>query len=138
MEIILCTAYTAFFIFLIYKMKFFEAEGLSKRAISFFFLLKVAAGIALWAIYTFYYTDRSTADIYKYFDDSKVLFDALNEKPVDFLKMLFGIANDSPYFDAHYYTVMNHWYKEFESNLFNDAHTVIRFNAFVRLFSLGY
>jgi hypothetical protein len=50
--------------------------------------------------------------------------------------MLFGIGNDTPYFDV-YYNQMNHWYREYDSNLYNDSHTIIRFNAVIRLFSMG-
>lgn len=136
LEILLVTAYASLFIFLIAKMKFFECEGISRRAIQGVFILKILFGILLYLVYTFYYTDRSTADIYKYFDDSKVLFDALFTKPQDYFQMLFGIGNDTPYFDV-YYNQMNHWYREYDSNLYNDSHTIIRFNAIIRLFSMG-
>lgn len=136
LEILLVAAYASLFIFLNAKMKFFECEGISLKAIQGVFILKIVFGIALSLIYTFYYTDRSTADIYKYFDDSKVLFDALFTKPLDYFQMLFGIGNDTPYFDV-YYNQMNHWYREYDSNLYNDSHTIIRFNAVVRLFSMG-
>ncbi len=130
------TAYASLFIFLIVKMKFFECEGISRRAIQGVFILKILFGILLYLVYTFYYTDRSTADIYKYFDDSKVMFDALFTKPQDYFQMLFGIGNDTPYFDV-YYNQMNHWYREYDSNLYNDSHTIIRFNAVIRLLSMG-
>lgn len=137
MEIIITTAYTSFFIFLIQKLRFFEIAGLSKNTISFLLIIKVCAGIALWAVYTFYYTDRATADIYKYFDDSKLMYDALFTAPSDYFKMLFGIGNSTPHF-SQYYSQMNNWYREYESALINDNHTIIRFNALVRLFSFGY
>lgn len=118
-------------------MNFFECQGISRRHIQVVFIVKIIFGILLYLVYTYYYTDRSTADIYKYFDDSKVLFDALFAKPQDYFQMLFGIGNDTPYFDS-YYNRMNHWYREYDSNLYNDSHTIIRFNAFVRLFSMGF
>jgi hypothetical protein len=37
----------------------------------------------------------------------------------------------------NYYHVMSHWYRLFDNNLLNDAHIVIRFNALVRLISMG-
>ncbi|MCG3164953.1 MAG: hypothetical protein POELPBGB_00713 [Bacteroidia bacterium] len=117
-------------------MKFFECEGISRRAIQGVFILKILFGILLYLVYTFYYTDRSTADIYKYFDDSKVMFDSLFINPKDYFQMLLGIHNDTPYFDT-YYNQMNHWYREYDSNLYNDSHTIIRFNAVIRLFSMG-
>lgn len=137
MEILLTTTYVFLFIFIINKMKFFEIEGLSKRTISLIFILKVFFGLLLWAVYTFYYTDRSTADIYKYFDDSKVLFDAMRKNPTDFIRMLFGIGNNTTRFD-HYYNEMHYWARKIDSSIYNDSHTIIRFNCLVRFFSFGY
>ena len=137
MEIFLPILYTLLFILLIYKLRFFAIEGFSKRSLIIVFLLKIAAGVFMYMIYTYYYTDRNTADIFKYFDDSKVMYDALWKHPLDSVKMLTGIGNDSPYFDV-YYKQMNNWYRVFESNIYNDSHTIIRFNAFIRLFSFGY
>jgi hypothetical protein len=137
LEILLTITYTILFIFIIQKMEFFRLEGVSKWTIPGIFILKILAGLALWAIYTFYYPDRSTADIYKYFDDSKVIFDALWTQPSDFFRMLTGIGNNTPSFD-HYYAEMNYWTRKIDSNIYNDSHTIIRFNALLRLFSFGY
>lgn len=137
MFILLPAAYAAIGIFLIGKLSFFKIAGLSTRFLQGVFLLKILAGTALVAIYTYYYTNRSTADVYKYFDDGQVMFNAIKHSPVDYFKMLFGIGNDTPHF-ATYYNQMNNWYRVYESNLYNDSHTIIRFNAFVMLFSGGY
>ncbi|MCB0793657.1 MAG: hypothetical protein KDB88_02875 [Flavobacteriales bacterium] len=101
------------------------------------FLLKALSGTALWYVYTYLYTDRATADLYKYFDDSAVMFSALPERPMDYLRMLLGIGNDTQYFTDTYYVHMNNWFREYEGNLYNDSHTMIRFNALVRLISFG-
>lgn len=137
MEILLLLVYAALFIFLIHRFRFFNAPGISKRSISLVFTLKICFGLLLWYIYTFYYPNRATADIYKYFDDSRIMFDALKKEPAHYFKMLFGIGNNTPEFDQ-YYTAMNYWAKKNDVGTYNDAHTVIRFNAFVRLFSMGY
>ncbi|OFY83880.1 MAG: hypothetical protein A3F72_07730 [Bacteroidetes bacterium RIFCSPLOWO2_12_FULL_35_15] len=118
-------------------MKFFEVEGVSKRLLSGIFILKIFFGLLLWAIYTFYYTDRSTADIYKYFDDSKVLSDILKTNPTHYFKILFGIGNNAPEFET-YYAQMHFWARKIDSNIYNDSHTIIRFNSLVRFFSFGY
>lgn len=134
----LALGYTALLLYVMRKLPFFaRVPGLSLRTQAVLFLLKVAAGTALWAVYTYVYTDRATADVYKYFDDGLVMFSALPDRPGDYLRMLFGIGNDNPHFSETYYQVMNNWYRQYESNMYNDAHTVIRFNAFVRLFSFG-
>jgi hypothetical protein len=137
LEILLTILYTLLFILLIWKLPFFKINGFTWKSLTIVFILKIAAGLLMYFIYTYYYTDRSTADIFRYFDDSKVMYDALWKHPVDYFKMLTGIGNDSAYFDL-YYKHMNNWYRVFESNIYNDSHTIIRFNAALRLFSFGY
>lgn len=136
--IFLATGYACLLLFLMRQLHFFNAvPGLKWQHTGALFVLKVLAGTVLWWIYTNIYTDRATADIFKYYDDSAVLFSALPERPGDYLQMLFGIRNDTPYFTEVYYMEMNNWFRQYESNVYNDAHTVIRFNALVRLFSFG-
>jgi hypothetical protein len=118
-------------------MKFFDADGISRNFISAIFILKILAGTVLWTLYTYHYTYRSVSDIYKYFDDSKLMFDALAQNPFDYLRMLTGIGDGSPAIDSSYYSKMNHWHMRFESGFSSDAHAIIRFNAFVRVFSFG-
>ncbi|MBP7497497.1 MAG: hypothetical protein KA792_07540 [Bacteroidales bacterium] len=137
MGIILSFIYTLIFIYIIYKLPFYKVEGFYKKHIIYIFLLKISAGFLLYLIYTYYYTDRKTADIFRYFDDSQILHNALFSKPLDYIQMLTGIGNDSEYFNI-YYKAMNNWFRIYESNIYNDSHTIIRFNAFVRLFSFGH
>ncbi|MFI5204075.1 MAG: hypothetical protein ACHQF2_06225, partial [Flavobacteriales bacterium] len=84
-----------------------------------------------------YYTDRSTADIYKYYDDARVMYNALWDQPEDYFRMVFGIGNDNDYFNGKYYSNMNHWFRVWETVVYNDNHTIIRWNAVVMLFSGG-
>lgn len=136
-ELLLTCGYIALFLFLIRRSRFFAVPGLGKPTIAALFLLKVTTGTALWAVYTYHYTDRATADIFKFFDDGNVLFSALPEHPMDFLRMITGIGNDAPRFDERYYTVMNNWYRKYDTGYYNDAHTMIRYSALVRIFSFG-
>lgn len=135
---LLALSYTALILFAMGRIPFFaQVPHLSLRWVRLLFLAKIAAGTALWAVYTYLYTDRTTADIFKYFDDSFHMYKALPGHPVDYLKMLFGYQNDTPEFLKTYYLQMNNWERHYESNLYNDAHTIIRFNAAVRLISFG-
>lgn len=136
--ILLAIGYTALLLYFMRRLPFYaRVPHLPVRSVALLLVLKVLAGTALWAVYTWSYTDRVHADVFKYFDDSAVMFDALRERPGDFLRMLFSVGNDNAWFDERYYKVMNHWYREYESNLHNDAHTIIRFNAALRLLSFG-
>lgn len=136
LEIGLCIIYFILFTFLILKLKVFSVEGLTKRFIIAIFALKVLAGVGLTLIYTYHYTDRHTADVFKYYDDSKHMYDALSESPGDYVKMLTGIGNDTPHFDRYYSKMLN-WKRQFENQVYNDHQTMIRLNAFLRLFSFG-
>jgi hypothetical protein len=135
---LLAAGYTALFLYLIRRWRGLQAPGLSSLTIGGIFLLKILAGTALWAVYTYVYPDRSTADIFKYFDDGRLMFSALPGSPSDYLRMLFGIGNDTPHFDSVYYLRMNNWYRAFETGYYNDAHTMIRYNAALHLFSFGH
>jgi len=133
--IILAIFYTVVFIFLIWKIKFFRIENLSRKWIVFVFILKILSGTALWFVYTHLYPDRLTADIFKYFDDGKIMYDVLFSKPLDYIKMLFAIPDAS--LNHYYIEDMRHWTRAFGMGLYNENRTIIRFNAFVDLFSFG-
>jgi hypothetical protein len=137
MSPVLLILYTVLIFFLIRRLKFFQLEGLGKWTPAVFFAFKLVAGVALWYVYTYYYTDRVNSDIWKYFDDSKIMFNAIHESPGDYFRMVSGIGDHTPGIEAKYYQEMNYWYRLFDNNLLNDAHIVIRFNAFMRLFSMG-
>lgn len=138
LEIIYTLLLIALFSFLVLKLRFFKLPGIKRKYVLLALYLKIIAGFGITLLYTKYYTDRSEADIFKYFDDSKIMHDALKEKPADYFQMLLGVNNDNSYFDENYYMNMNNWYREYETVTYNDSHTIIRINAFFRIFSFGY
>jgi hypothetical protein len=125
-----------FSIAILFLRKKIPAE-IPRRAYLSAFLVKIICGFILTWIYTSYYPDRKTADIYKYYDDAKVMYSSLPEKPADYVKMISGIGNDNPYFDTTYYMKMNNWYKRYDFGTYNDNHTIIRFNALVMPLAFG-
>ncbi len=137
MEWIITIAYLILFIVLINKWKFFTNSGLSKRLLIVFFLIKVSAGFLLTYIYTHHYPNRFEADIFKYFDDSAPMYDALYTHPSDFLKLMTGMGIDNDYFFNEYFIKMNNWDRAYDSNIYNDSHTIIKANALIRIFSFG-
>ena len=138
-EALLLIFYLIILLFLTSVLKVFRMKGLPFWVAPVLLLVKFSAGIGLAWIYSNYYSDRATADVFKLFDDSKHMYAALDQKPEDFFKMLFGLSSDAPYYDR-YYNQMNHWFPSFDVNqgLYYDTRTLIRFNAFFRLFSMGY
>lgn len=136
MEILLVAAYSVIFLLIIRYSSFFRIQGTGFKILASLFLLKIVAGLALYAIYAYYYNNRGESDIFKYYDDSLILFSALKENPFDYLRMLTGIDSDAPHL-FKYYEQMNFWLKPFDYELYNDNQTVIRFNALIQLFSFG-
>jgi hypothetical protein len=116
------------------KLPVFKQEKVQPRTFKFIFLIKLVAGFLLYLIYTRYYTDRATADIFRYFDDADIMYQSLFSKPYDFFRMFTGYQADAsdlqPYYDA-----MRNWFNT--DMAFNDTRTMIRFSAFLKLFSLG-
>ena len=136
MEATLTLIYSALFCSLVYKSRFFRAPGINARTSLALFGLKLLAGITLLLIYTFYYADRETADIYKYFDDSLIIHELLLKDPGAYFQILIGINSEDPHL-LGILDKLNYWHKPFESALYNDNRTIIRFNVLARLISFG-
>lgn len=126
-----------FFLWLIGRLNYFKTTQLSSQALQVAFLLKVLCGMVIFLLYTYYYPIRKDADTFKYFDDSKYLYDALWTNPGDFFKMLFGINCENEYFKSNYYSNMYNWYRAYDNGLLNDNRLVIRINAIFRIVSFG-
>lgn len=137
MEILLTLSYSFLFIWLIKRLHFFQIDGIPRLWLIAVFVLKVLSGVFFWYIYTYYYPVRSDADIYKYFDDSKIMFDALRQHPSDFFKMLLGF-DGAPYLYEEYYSKMQLWSPRFKHVVNLENHTMIRVSVLFRLFSMGF
>jgi hypothetical protein len=134
-EIVLCLAYISFFIFIISRLSFFKIEGIAPGALKIAFLVKIVFAFLLGYIFTYYYTDRLTADTFKFYDDSIIMFNVLHHHPVWFLQMVTGIGDDAEHL-LPYYNEMHNWYNK--AVIFNDYRAQIRINALLHFLSLGY
>lgn len=112
-----------FTLFFIYKSKFFEVSPISKQLIVVAYLIKLVFAALLYSLYTFYYTDLSKNDIYKYYTDSKVLVDLFYHSPKDFFSFLNG--NELRELKLIY------WEKTNSYGFFNDNKTLILFQTFL-------
>ncbi|KJS04469.1 MAG: hypothetical protein VR77_11550 [Flavobacteriales bacterium BRH_c54] len=137
-EIGLTILYILIGCFIISKSSFFKLSLIPTYWLIIIFGIKIILSILITLIYTYYYSDRAVADIFKYFDDSKIMFDALKTNPLDYIQMVIGLDINSAYFHEHYYSKMHYWNRVNNSNFLSDTHIMIRFNAIVRLFSFGF
>ena len=138
MEYILSFLYLFLILIFINKSRFFTNTNLKNTTLFGLFFIKLLAAYCLFLVYSKYYTDRSTADIFKYFDDSTWLYkNVFSKSPINYFKIILGIHTDQPY--IHYELKQTqYWFKPHETNVFNDNRTVIRFNLTIYLISLGY
>ncbi len=136
MSFLLLLLYCGLLILLIKNIPFYKSGSFNWQILSGVFLSKFVAGIILYLVYAYFYGDRESADVFKYFDDGNILFSSLNENPIDYLRMVTGIGAESPHLMKYYDTCV-FWIKDFNYGLINDNRIVIRFNALVRLISFG-
>jgi hypothetical protein len=135
MTILLSVLYVLLLSILLLSISWFRVHHLSRIQLVILFLVKIGFGTALTLIYTYHYTDRSKQDIYKYFDDSKPLYDAFSQNTVHYLQLVTGINDDDPAL-KQYLKQTQHWYRS-EQDIFTSNRPLIRFNAVFRLISGG-
>jgi len=81
---------------MIYRLPFFQSVSPNKNHLPLFFLLKVLAGILLTLVYTYYYTDPTRADIYRYYNDSIIISNILFQSPKAWFKIMTGFGTYDP------------------------------------------
>ena len=119
----------------IYRFRFFHPEGLPVWTGAALFGIKLLFGFALWAVYTFYYTDRQMSDIYKFYDDAHYVHQAYGENRTAFYGLMTGSEDSS--LDA-YTSQMKNWKRNFTERLpFNENRFMIRLNTLMMFISRG-
>lgn len=117
-------------------LAFFRLPSLPAYTLSLLFWLKLLAAAAVWLIYSYYYTDRSTADIFTYFDDATQLYKATRNNIAIRFQLLSGIYEERSIPKSIIQQTM-HWDKQ-ETLLINDNRIMIRLHLFLYHFSQGF
>ena len=125
--------YILFVFWVIQKWNFIQIQGIKKIDFQLAFALKLFVGYLLYWIYTEYYNQRHLADIFKFYDDSKIISDVFLSKPLDFLQIIFGVNLNQNYFDSNYFINMNHWDSSYNSVLMNESRIIIKINAILNV-----
>lgn len=137
MEFIVTSVYLLLFLVIIRKWQFFKCEGISINTLSAIFLIKFCFGLLIWGVYTYYYTDRHTGDVFKFYDDAVQLHLIFKDKPVTLLRIIFGLYDESPELTKQL-DQLSWWNTPYYYNIINDGRTMIRFNAILLFISRGY
>jgi hypothetical protein len=139
--LIVALLYFIVFCWVVYKLPFFKDTQVSFKWISLILLIKI---IGCFAYYRFYFSsnlNKLQSDSYDTLTGANIMFQAVYENPLDYIKMLFGIHSeletDALY--KSYFDKINDWSqaKPADNFFLNDNRTSVRFHAFIRLFSFG-
>ncbi len=109
--------------FWIAKADFFNEKKLPRYTANLLFTAKCMAGIALYFLYTFYYTNREMADIYKFYDDGIVLKKIMKENPTEGFWLLTGQKEEEI---VVFSAMMCNWNRPFTVTMLNENRLLIR------------
>lgn len=129
MEHLLFAAYLVLFAWLVTKVKFFTASGLSNSQLVILFLLKVMAGIFYGWMGVYYGEMAKMIDTWAYHMESLQEYALLKKDPVEFATNLF--RNDYPGGYEHFFATKNSWWNDVKANL------LIKIMAVFNLLSFG-
>ena len=128
--------YFLIFSYILYKHRFFKSMDLPFGILIGIFSLKIISSVVMYWIYTSYYPVRIEADIFKYFDDAKIIFSSLNQSVWHYIQLICDIDISHPQLNQ-YYDKMEFWDRKIDYGIGNDNRTIIKANAIIMLFSHG-
>jgi hypothetical protein len=131
-------AYFLMFAFCIYKLPKLRIPSLNYWKNLGLFSIKVLGAFSLFCVYTYYYPNRESADIFKHFDDALKFYKHVYTVSVsDYFQFLVGQKVDSPEMtEALVHT--KYWLRQTEIGRIGDNHILIKLHAFLLLFSRGF
>jgi hypothetical protein len=138
LEILLFFVYIFAILLGLLRWEFVLKSELTSKKIFILFSVKLCFSFLLYFIYTKYYTDRTLADIFKFYDDAKLLYtNVYNNNKTDYWKIVFGIDNDQP---SIYQELkkLQYWFEPNEATSYNDNRIVIRMNLLLYPFTKGF
>lgn len=126
-EILFSALYFLLFNFVVVKNKRFQLSAFKPWVSVALLNAKFLAGLCLWLIYTFYYTDTANNDAHKFYKDALVLQEVKSESPKAYYTLLLSPTSDST---ANTYAArMQNWERNFDEAPVNENRTVIRLNT---------
>jgi len=137
-QLLLFIAWLSFFLWMIGRIPFLTKSGIRVFALRAVFLLKILAGTGLTLIYTNYYEDRHTSDIYKFYDDARVIYSKLKTDPLVYTGLITGVeipghSTTEAIQEMKNWTALSGPWLRFTQtsnyNLFNSNRVITRINA---------
>jgi hypothetical protein len=135
-ELAALTVYLIAFVAVIRYLDFFRLQGIPRNWMLLAYLTKVIAGIALWAVYTYYYTDPAASDAFRYFQDAQLIKNQWHENRDVFWSFMLGVHMDHPEYQQLYDQLIS-WTSAYRYGMSNDCSTIIRLNVLIAFVSFG-
>jgi hypothetical protein len=110
----------------IWKSSFFKAKHFPVWFSNALFTAKALGGVALFFIYTLYYTNREQADIFKFYDDGITLRHIINENPSIGYKLFLGDLDETTLVEE---AKLCNWRRPFSKTMLNENRMLIRFHT---------
>ncbi len=131
--ILLTFLYWLLFNFLIKRYIFFQIAGFKWWVTTLLFNIKFVAGIAIWLVYTFYYTHTARNDVHKFYDNAVALKHIATENPKAFADLfLTGVTHEQINTSG-----LKNWHRNFDESPFNANRFVIRVNTILLFLSFN-
>ena len=138
---VLAAIYFLLFCFLVSKISFFKDNVLSLKIILVILIIKSLGCGAYYWVYFCYYPAGFNGDSVSTLHDAKIMYDALPNHPLDFVKMIFGLHSEldsDPLYETYFNQIEKWGRADVTGDFFlNDNRTPIRINAIIMLFSFG-
>jgi len=134
--IILSLVWSIILLAIILRASIVRDSSIQSPTVTLAFLLKIIGTFLLQIMFTFHYEDRSTADIFRFFDDGLILFELFKTDSSMYVQALTGFYEETSF--QSFFEKFNAWNKPFESGLYNDNHTMIRINSLLNFVSGGH
>lgn len=119
--------------FIFSRTPWLRLDGISKGLVPSILLLKIIGG---YFIARYYLETYKGGDMLGYLSDANQFYILFTQNPLHFFKMIVGldVPEDSM---REFYSHLTSWFTSGYSNQYNDARSVVRFHALIRLFSDG-
>lgn len=134
---LLFLGYFGLLVLLINRVSFFRFKELPSFTSMLLYIVKVAAGFALFYIYTYYYTDHEHSDTWKYFDDAQLIYSWSTSHPDVFWKFALGYDLFTPEMQP-FLDQLHGWTNPYTYGLSHDSPTIVRINLAMMFLSGGF
>lgn len=117
---------------LIYRWKIFRISGINQHWIAIAFSAKIFAALVM--LFIFSNESRQKSDIFRFYDDAKIINSEISQNPKIYLKIITGFGDK----DTEYQNIINktnNWDAGATPKLISNNKFIIRYLSLVRLIS---